>query len=63
MWSYTPDEGTWLAPSKEWAASVAAAELAKQHAPGGQEAQIPLPLPMPAPYDDFVTDPQIMVAK
>jgi len=62
MWAYTPDEQTWLVPSKEWATSAMAAELAKKNA-GWQELQLQLPLPMPAPYDDFITDPQIMVAK
>lgn len=61
MWVYTPDEQTWLVPSKEWMLSVMAAELAKRA--GQQDIQLQLPLPMPAPYDDFVTDPQIMVAK
>jgi hypothetical protein len=61
MWAYTPDEQTWLVPSKEWTLSVMAAELAKRA--GQQDIQLQLPLPMPAPYDDFVTDPQIMVAK
>lgn len=59
MWTYTPDEQTWLVPSKEWTLSVMAAELAKRA--GQQDIQLQLPLPMP--YDDFVTDPQIMVAK
>jgi hypothetical protein len=63
MWAYTPDEQTWLVPSKEWTASVMAAELAKRNAAGWQDLQLQLPLPMPAPYDDFVTDPQIMIAK
>jgi len=63
MWPYTPDEQTWLVPSKEWTASVMTAELAKRTAPGWQESQIALPLPMPAPYDDFVCDPQIMLRK
>ena len=40
-----------------------AAELAKRNAPGRADAQLSLPLPMPAPYDDFITDPQVMVAK
>ncbi len=61
MWAYTPDEQTWLTPSKEWTLSVMAAELAKRA--GQPEVELQLPLPMPAPYDDFVTDPQIMVAK
>ena len=59
MWAYTPDEQTWLVPSKDWALSVMAAELAKSA--GQQEMQLRLPLPMP--YDDLITDPQIMVAK
>jgi hypothetical protein len=59
MWAYTPDEQTWLVPSKEWTLSVMAAELAKRQ----QELQLQLPLPMPAPYDDFITDPQIMLRK
>jgi hypothetical protein len=61
MWASTPDEQTWLTPSKEWTLSVMAAELAKRA--GQPEMQLQLPLPMPAPYDDFITDPQIMVAK
>ncbi len=63
MWAYTPDEQSWLAPAKEWTAAVIAAERAKRNAAAGHEAQLPLPLPMPAPYDDFVNDPQIMLAK
>jgi alpha-beta hydrolase superfamily lysophospholipase len=61
MWPYTPDEQTWLVPSKEWTASVMAAERAKHIAAEWREVQLPLPLP--APYDDFVTDPQIMLRK
>ena len=61
MWAYTPDEQSWLVPSKEWTISVMAAELAKRAAQ--QELQLQLPLPMPALYDDFITDPQIIVAK
>ncbi len=60
MWPYTPDEQTWLVPSKEWTVSVMAAELARRATP---DVQLALPLPMPAPYDDFVTDPQIMLRK
>jgi hypothetical protein len=63
MWPYTPDEQTWLVPAKEWTVSVMAAELARRGVADGQEAQLPLPLPMPAPYDDFVSDPQIMLRK
>jgi hypothetical protein len=63
MWAYTPDEQSWLAPSSQWATSVMAAELSRRNAAGGHDAQLHLPLPMPAPYDDFVTDPQVMVAK
>ena len=63
MWPYTPDEQTWLMPSKDWTVSVMAAELARRSAADWQETQLPLPMPMPAPYDDFVTDPQIMLRK
>lgn len=58
MWPYTPDEQVWLAPSKEWAAAVAAAEIADR---GFGER--PVPLPMPAPYDDGISDPQIILRK
>ena len=63
MWPYTPDEQTWLVPSKEWTNSLMAAEFARRRAAEQQEVQLALPLPMPAPYDDFVTDPQIMLRK
>lgn len=62
MWPYTPDEQTWLAPAKEWTAAILA-ERAKRAATESPEVQLPLPLPMPAPFDDFVTDPQVMVAR
>jgi hypothetical protein len=63
MWPYTPDEQTWLVPSKEWTVSLMAAEFARRRAAEQQEVQLALPLPMPAPYDDFVSDPQIMLRK
>ena len=63
MWPYTQDEQTWLVPSKEWTASVMAVERARLDVAGQQEIQLALPLPMPAPYDDFVTDPQIRLRK
>ncbi|HWA48357.1 MAG TPA: hypothetical protein VG742_08800 [Dongiaceae bacterium] len=63
MWPYTPDEQVWLVPSKEWTASVMAADLARRKAAEQQEIQLVLPMPMPAPYDDFVTHPQITLRK
>jgi hypothetical protein len=63
MWPYTLDEQTWLVPSKDWTINLMAVERAQRHAAEQSEIQLALPLPMPAPYDDFVTDPQIMMCK
>lgn len=68
MWPYTPDEQIWLAPSKEWAASVMAAEVAKRTSPAWRPSelptpQLPVPLPMPAPYGEGISDPQIILRK
>lgn len=60
MWPYTSDEQVWLVPAKDWAAE---AEGKKPKSGGKPSAERPAPRPMPAPYDDGISDPQIILRK